>query len=311
MKCVKVVKQIESLLDGGALGPEALDHIKTCAKCRAEYNTAMSLKDALHSQPDVKCPPDFNKMVWGRIEHRIPETGYRKEQPSVLSRIFQPVNIWRGAAAAALALFLAMFLNDGARNNKTDMANAPAVKKAIQLNKEAAPDPSTGSGQGKREIITAENAGKQEQIAPVPGEMKDEMKPAGGGMPAMAKDAAAEKEYHISNSKQNKVGAAGFDKRTPIISGPIEIRNNVIRPLSGQGMSVVYRVEEPCDVAIIIYNRKGEPVKTLYTGGRGRGVYEERWMGEDKNGFAVGDGIYVVYIKTGLAEQRVKAMVIK
>jgi flagellar hook assembly protein FlgD len=92
---------------------------------------------------------------------------------------------------------------------------------------------------------------------------------------------------------------------------PLVIKNNVIKPLSGQGMTIIYKVEDTCNVLIRVYNRKGEPIKTLVQAEQGAGQYTVAWAGDNTDNQIVGDGIYVVQIKTCLTDQKIKAMVVK
>ena len=115
------------------------------------------------------------------------------------------------------------------------------------------------------------------------------------------------------NKTESSVTSASAEKvlRHEPMSEPVVIRNNVIKPLTGETFGVKYLVEGNADVKIIIYDIKGAPVKVLVNAGQSAGVYEVYWNGTDETGRFAGDGTYIAYIKTGLAEKKVKIAVVK
>jgi hypothetical protein len=309
MNCEEVKKELEMLQETGKISGIARAHIESCRSCAAEYELIIKVREAC-ARPDVAVPRDFNKKVWDKIGEPAPSLfpGF----------IFRPAYVLSGAVAV-MALFLVLFIGRGGLQKKeiiTAKAPVPAVRvqKQNPVIRTAAVKPKPVAG---KPVIAAVNVKKETAAAPAPQQEKQEAqenKVSGGGVPVLASGGGtAAKEYHINSApvQKNDISAAMVEKNEPVLSGPIEIRNNVIRPLSGHGMSVIYRVDNPCSVVVQVYNRKGELIKTVYKGTRAHGVYEEQWMGEDAGGLAVADGVYVVYIKTGLTEQKIKAMVVK
>jgi len=258
----------------------------------------IKLKQALASQEDVKVPDDFNKKVWDKISMRAPA------RPAGL--IFRPVFVFSGAAAVVAALLIVLAVRTGPGSKAASfIAKAPAaVKTQLAAKKEYF----------KKILAAAKIKPAQEKNnGPAAGAPQETGREQPGGRVAVKNAGSpAQKTYYINEPPAEKnVSAAAVNKHPPELAAPLVIKNNVIKPLSGGRMSIAYKVEDTCDVSIVVYNRKGEPVKTVYRGSRPRGVYEDYWMGDDDRNMAVTDGIYVVYIKTGLTEQKIKAMVVK
>jgi hypothetical protein len=295
MKCERVKKELELMFEGVQPGADALSHIKNCKKCRAEYEAMIKITGALSGMEDVKVPFGFNKGVWARIG---------EPAPGLLNGIFKTVFVFSGAAAAALVLFMVFFAGPGAVKKQDNFVSKPPVVKEKIAKKEAIKNAAPVAPE-TRAPVTAQNnmaAPQQEKIAGV----------NPGNMPALVKSAGAEKDYFVRPADMtDKISAASVTKRPVELDGPVVIKNNVIKPLSGQAMTVIYKVEGTCNVLIRVYNRKGEPVKTLAQALQGTGVYTVTWSGEDNDSKVVADGIYIVHIKTCLTEQKIKAMVVK
>jgi hypothetical protein len=295
MNCNKVKKELELIFEGGQPGADALSHIKNCKKCRAEYDVMLKITGALSGLEDVKVPSGFNKGVWGRIG---------EPAPGLFNGIFKPVFVLSGAAAAALVLFMVFFAGPGVIKKQGNFASKPPAIKEQTAKKEIIKNQEP-IAPGPQAPVTAQN----NKAAP------QQEKPAGvspGNMPALVKSTGAEKDYFVRPADiTDKISAASVTKRPVELGGPLVIKNNVIKPLAGQAMTVIYKVEDTCNVLIRVYNRKGEPVKTLVQALQGYGVYTVTWSGEDQDNRVVGDGIYVVQIKTCLTEQKIKAMVVK
>lgn len=298
MKCEKVKKQLELIYEGGEPGAEALSHVKKCSKCRAEYDMIIRIKGAVSGMEDVKCPPDFNRAVWARIG---------EPAPSLFGNILKPVFALSAAAAAALVVFMVFFAGPGIERQKKEIAvNPPAVKEQLAEKKAVNQEEKSVKEQAP---VLAKDGG---EAAPAPQEVNEGVSP--GNMPELIKSAGADKDIYIKTVEagaDRNMAAVSYDKGTPDLRPPLTIKNNVIKPLSGQGMTILYKTEGACNVSIKVYNRKGELIKTLYQGTQGPGMNEVTWMGEDENSLAVGDGIYVVHIKTCLVEEKIKAMVVK
>jgi hypothetical protein len=297
MKCENVKKELEQMYEGGKPGNEALSHIKTCAECRAEYEAMLKITGVLKDMEDVKVPSGFNKAVWDKIG---------EPAPSLFGKIFRPVFVLSGAAAAALVFFMVFSSRDGLQKKQDTFAAKPPVvkekiakKETIEKQEITAPD--------VKSPVTAQNKDVQ-----VPAPMEKIVETSPGKMPELVKSTGADREYLIKQEdEKNKISAVSVTKRPVELEGPLVIKNNVIKPLSGQGMTITYKVEEACNVLIRVYNRKGEPVKTLVQALQGSGVYTEIWKGEDRDNRVVGDGIYIVHVKTCLTEQKIKAIVVK
>jgi flagellar hook assembly protein FlgD len=298
MNCENVKKELELMYDGKKPSAEALSHIKGCASCRAEYDAVLKITCAF--KDDVRIPAGFNEAVWNKIG---------QPAPFVFGSLFRPAFVLAGAAAAALVVF--MFVNTGnvASKKQGDLASKPAAEKTRIAKKNAI-----------MKIMKKQDPVMQEQQAPAVAENKTEQAPAAqetpasvtpGKMPALVKSNGAEKDYFIKEEENRNLNTASFDKRPVMLEGPLLVKNNVVKPLSGQAMTFVYKVEDTCSVLIRIYNRKGEPVKTLVQSLQGPGIYTETWKGEDDKNAVVGDGIYLVHVKTCLTEQKIKAMVVK
>jgi hypothetical protein len=311
MKCRETKKQLKMMQDGGQMTAGALAHIRDCKTCSCEQDIIMKLKQAFARQENVKVPGDFNKKVWYKINAPAPA-----REP-----FFRPVFVFGGAAAAAAALLIVFAVRNGAVSKAAAViANAPAaVKTQLAVKKEYLKKIMTakkaGPAEGKGHAVIAAGTGQGRTPAAV--SPQETGAGSSGGMPVALNPAGqAQKYYHINepsagNGAAGGVAAASINKHPVENTAQLVIKNNVIRPLSGGRMTMDYRIDSACDVSIIVYNRKGEPVKTVFKGSRQAGSYEDYWAGDDDRDIAVTDGIYVVCIKTGQTEQRIKAMVVK
>src|ERR1035437_507316 len=100
-------------------------------------------------------------------------------------------------------------------------------------------------------------------------------------------------------------------KKEEVLSGPVEIRNNVFNPAQGGKMTLKYQVKTESPVIVQVYNKKGESIKSIFKGRRQPGIYEVSWDGTNDSGSMIAADMYIVYIKTDMIERRIKAAVVK
>ena len=89
-----------------------MDHIKSCEKCKAEYELACQVKNAMHGMNNITPPADFSKLVNERLDNA--------SKPK--ARTFIKAG-YRKYSAVAACLVLAAVL--GAE--KMDFTNAPVI----------------------------------------------------------------------------------------------------------------------------------------------------------------------------------------
>jgi len=283
MKCKDAKKHISAYMDGEPVPAGLFPHVKSCKKCAREFEAAKKIKAAFAVKEDIKVKRGFNEGVWAKIG----EPG-----PSIASRIFlRPANYMKAAAVAAA--FLILFLT--ARNFSVTEGNETASQeeRKLKANKAAA------------EIKKVEN---KETAAQTPGVLTKD-------------DEGKSNEVAVNNENPRSIfrevikdsGSSEKERETPLptMEENIKVYNNVVKPLQNKGIVIRYKVEEAAEINIVVYSKMGEPVKKLFSGEKTRGVYEAEWKGEDESGKAVADGIYIVYVKTGLVEKKIKAMVVK
>ncbi|RLC54287.1 MAG: hypothetical protein DRH79_00975, partial [Candidatus Cloacimonadota bacterium] len=63
--------------------------------------------------------------------------------------------------------------------------------------------------------------------------------------------------------------------------------------------TIKYAISEPADVTIVIYNIKGEKVKTLVRERKEPSYYQTIWNGKDDTGKTVSSGVYFYQTKIG------------
>jgi len=63
--------------------------------------------------------------------------------------------------------------------------------------------------------------------------------------------------------------------------------------------TIRFAVKEPATVKLLIFNLRGELVRTLADGELSRGLYEKRWNGRDNAGRAVASGLYFYRLQIG------------
>lgn len=76
MNCADYQETLSAFMDGEAqadAASAALEHVGTCAECRAFFTTAMSNRTALRQSP----LPDFPRALDRRIRHATASSGFR------------------------------------------------------------------------------------------------------------------------------------------------------------------------------------------------------------------------------------------
>ena len=97
-----------------------MEHIKSCEKCKAEYELACQVKNAMHGMNNITPPADFSKLVNERLD---------KELSKPKARTFIKAG-YRKYSAVAACLVLAAVL--GAEN--MDFTNAPVIDSSTVSN---------------------------------------------------------------------------------------------------------------------------------------------------------------------------------
>jgi flagellar hook assembly protein FlgD len=74
---------------------------------------------------------------------------------------------------------------------------------------------------------------------------------------------------------------------------------------------ISYSVKDDSPVKIEIFNQKGQKVKTLINGKEKSGNHTIKWSGDDENGKAVSNGIYMYRMSSGKYSDSKKMILIK
>lgn len=90
---------------------------------------------------------------------------------------------------------------------------------------------------------------------------------------------------------------SGFNKQATVSPNPFNTN-----------LGIQYEIEEVKHVDIVVYNLKGQKIKTLKSEKHLPGSYELKWNGKDENGEPVCNGVYVVFINHGKYEQFIKVI---
>jgi len=287
MKCEKAKKEIKEVLNGGEIkNPAFFKHIEKCKKCSKEYRAAMIMKKGFSSEDNVRVPLNFNSKVWEKIG---------KPSPRFLDNIiFAPSPFIKAAGITAAVILLLIFTKVTFYDKEPVMTqDNKAPEKAVAKKDAPAIKEKKQTGPVKMEVIKTDT--KHASI-----------------LPLLRKDAKnTRREPYKITPQENATRVAASKMPIGSMEEDMVIMNNVIKPLQNSPIIIKYKVEETSEALIVVYSRIGEPVKTVYKGTLGRGVYEAKWYGEDKNNTIVDDGIYIIYVKTGLVEKKIKAIVVK
>ena len=338
MNCREFKEYTDGIIEGTIKpGGEMEAHAVECASCKEELKAAIAIRNAFLSKEKLHIPADFNSRVWKKIG---------VASPSLIDRLFgaRP-NLdfaLKGAAAAAAMIFVILMAHGTFVKNEVVAASKPAVKQEVKTACSAGTNRAASKiAQKKCAVIAAahlekskpavnENTAPAQELAIVPavqkekednGPGKGEAKPdshmtiafgnaqkAGGNEQVAAK---ADTSSMSSASFIPKEAPTAVDIKPAGSGEPVEIMSNVFNPLHGGSMKIKYSVKNVSDVRLIVYSRNGEIVRTLFSGFRQPGSYEQDWNGADDNGVIAGADIYFVYIKTDLVEKRIKAAVVK
>ncbi len=328
MKCREFKKILEEYTEGKALNENALEHMRECPACAREFSVINKMKAAFREKEKVNIPLDFNDAVWLRLKEQPPVT-WQRAVKSILQRPLVPQ-----AAAAVLAVILILVFgvrfSTNTQGQKVAQANKPqtlaAQKKMPVL--QAAAQPKKQEAAAKEKQMVAENKQAQAKKQEAEGNKTTQAKEAavtqneGGQAVPHISLALAGKQVNTGAAQQrsgaavesgNSVSAAEVQK-TPTeeeMKEDLQIKNNVINPEKGESVTVQYKVAQPSEILIKVYDRRGEPIKTIESGFRETGIYEDSWNGYDDTGAQVSAGIYVIYIKTGLVETKRKVCIVK
>lgn len=107
---------------------------------------------------------------------------------------------------------------------------------------------------------------------------------------------------------ENNHSTSGDSSITPANYG---LQQNYPNPFN-PSTSISFTFAEDNDVELIIYNVKGEKIKTIYNGH----VYANEhnsvvWNGKDADGKQVASGVYFYKLKAGTTEYRKKMIMVK
>lgn len=80
-------------------------------------------------------------------------------------------------------------------------------------------------------------------------------------------------------------------------------------PFSGV-LDLEYSLKEPADVAITIYNLKGQKVNTLHSGSKTAGTWKAEWDARDTHGARCAPGVYLFMLHAGDQSKAVKAILL-
>lgn len=328
MKCQDVKKQINEILDGKILDDKAvISHIQTCAACAKEYKAVKALKTALVFNEKAEIPADFNAGVWKKIG---------KPSPSLLDRVFglrpNTAFVFKTAAAMAAIVFMVVMAKNTFIKNESVAALSPQAQvktvvakvvkkvspaKALPCPEEKQAAPVEAAINNVPENIAAANkaVNKPEEGEPSTGRGPDAVADKAviktdktKGAPAVLKE--TQPDSGMSAASISKNPEAGNTKEE-VLNGTVEIRHNVFNPAQGGKMSLKYQVKTLSQVIVQVYNKKGEPIRTVFKGSRQPGIYEDTWDGTCDNGRQAPAEVYIIYIKTDLVEKRIKAAVVK
>ena len=147
-----------------------MEHLKSCEKCKAEYELACQVKDAMHSMNNITPPADFSKLVNERLDREI-------SKPK--ARTFIKAG-YRKYSAVAACLVLAAVL--GAEN--VDFTEAPVLDSSIVTNEGLQPVTNTGEIEILPVVSEAASGGASTTYSPT-------AEPAKKAIPARAEETHA------------------------------------------------------------------------------------------------------------------------
>ena len=327
MDCKETKKRLEEMMEKDMKGDkEFASHMGSCPECAEEYRIIKSIKQALSFKEETVIPADFNARVWKKIG---------EPSPSLLDRIFgfrpNAAFALKTAAAFAALVFMVIMAKNSFVKNDTFAAVSPQaqVKTVVAKITRHYKKPASVSPEAKKEDL----APQEVAINNVPENKAPENSAVNPGSsisspgkgPVTAENRISfefnRKEAPIAVKNEpvsSGVSIAGISKLTATakpaqetISSPVEVRNNVFNPALGGKLTLRYEVKNAGQVTIQVYNKKGEPIRTIVRAERQSSIYEASWDGTFDNGAGAPAGMYIVYIKTDITEQKIKAALIK
>ncbi len=72
-----------------------------------------------------------------------------------------------------------------------------------------------------------------------------------------------------------------------------------------------YILHEPAEVKMVIYNLRGERIKSLTSGVQAAGMHQVGWDARDETGNSVGAGVYLCHLQIGALSQTIKMVNLK
>ncbi|MFH1897518.1 MAG: FlgD immunoglobulin-like domain containing protein [Candidatus Desantisbacteria bacterium] len=87
--------------------------------------------------------------------------------------------------------------------------------------------------------------------------------------------------------------------------------NNLFDPTKNEGMIIKYELTENTEVSIMIYDFRGNLVKSLVDSYQCAGIYTKTWNGRNDNNGIVVSGIYLIQIKAGGFKEIKKVAVVE
>ena len=329
MKCTEAKKYLQGIIDGNVMDDkDVISHIGSCADCTKEYKAIKALKNALSFNEKTEIPADFNERVWKKIN---------RPSPSIPGRIFgaRPTVsfVFKTAAAFAAIIFMVVMFRNSFVKNETVASVSPqaqvktVVAKTVKhIRKPAGAEPNVNKATAPAAEVAVNSVpvNKSGEFRSIDTDTGKISSPGKG-------PATAPKIFSMKFNKANAapqaaknapvssgVTEAGISKNTgetlkkeEELSGPVEIRNNVFNPAQGGKITLKYQVKTASPVIVQVYNKKGESIKSIFKGTRQPGIYEVSWDGTNDSGSMIAADMYIVYIKTDMAERRIKAAVVK
>ena len=95
----------------------------------------------------------------------------------------------------------------------------------------------------------------------------------------------------------------------PLIPIAFDLRQNYPNPFNPT-TAITYQLAETSQVALSIYNVRGQKIRTLVSGKQGAGVYTVEWDSRDSQGVAVASGVYLYQINAGTFIKSLKMVLI-
>lgn len=301
------IKQLieDAAAEGKKLPKTVTAHVRTCAECRLEY---AALKE-LAKPAAIKVPYGFELGIWRKVDAPAAEAAFN---------IF-PALKWAAATAAAIAIIIMSSVT--LKNTTPQLASVPEKAKAVAVKEAVKPAVVTAKKEAVKETTAPiEQAkapeAKQEAVKPFEPATFEHAALSGQGpslAPAMAPGAvqsgaqmsAAAAKVSAAEVVDAQAASKGEDTR------PIIPKNTVFNPNRQEVFTAAYSVGTYTKVEITIINRRGATVRHLLNEEKAPGNYENSWDGKDDAGMPVSAGIYMVHVKTDIAEEKIKVVVVK